>query len=138
MTNEPRATPDELKELREELRALREEIKGLKEAKKEEAKKEKDDDKDRITDAMTSVTDEFSNLSRGFFFAGLESFAQMADLTRTLIDKTSSENEKRKKGNERLWYLPIDMTEGFIEALDDSTKSVEKIVDKFNEKYKEK
>jgi len=119
---------DELAELRERVKSLEAELK----------KEKKERKADRLTDSLTSVTDEISKLTLGFFYAGAESLAQVADVTRTFVNKTSDENAKRKVGNERLMYLPVDMAEGFVEALDESTRSVKKVVDKFNEKYSEK
>jgi chromosome segregation ATPase len=126
---------DELTELRERVKALEEDLQ------KERAAKDKaKEDKTALTDSMEKLADEFSRLSRGIFFAGMESLALTADMTRTFVDKTAERNtpERRDTISKLVTNLPVDVTRSFFDALDEYVDKSEKVVDKFYEKYKEK
>lgn len=90
-------------------------------------------------DTLERAAEEFGKLSRGFIYAGLESIAITANLARSFVDKTAERNdaEKRDSKTKQITSLPVDMTGAFLDVLDDSVDEIEKVVDKFREKYKE-
>ena len=92
------------------------------------------------SETMDRASDEFSRLFRGFFFAGLESLAVMADMTRTFVDKATERNraENRDTATKTVVNLPTDLADASIDAWDVGIQRTRSIVDKFYEKYKEK
>lgn len=129
MAQAQRAEQDELKELRERVVALEEEL-------KEERGKKSEEDEDR--EVFEKTRDEVNKLFRGFFYAGLESLAVTADMTRSFVDKASKRNDKHDKLSESINNLPRDSYEGLLDAIDDTVDKTTSIIDKFNEKYKDK
>jgi hypothetical protein len=125
---------DELNELRERVKALEAELKASGE--KKEAKAERRG----LGDMLEESTDQANRLSMGFLYAGLESMAVAADITKAFIDKTYERNspEKRDSVLTRMSYLPWDMTEASVDALDKSIDMTDRIVNKFTDKYHEK
>ena len=126
--------PNELAELRGRIKALETELQQEREKKKDTKEKERES----LSDNLEKTWDEFNKLSRGFFFAGLESLSVAADVTKTFVDKTTQRNDKRETLTGTMTNLPVDVTEGFLDAMDQSIDKTGKIVDRFYEKYKEK
>jgi len=121
---------DELQELRDKIVALEEEL-------KKEHEKTEDDKDDSKNDFLKDTTDVFSKLSMGFIFAGLESLSVAADMTQTFVEQTQARNEKRDTVVKQVSYLPWDLSRASIDTLDKTVSMSSRVLDKFNEKYKE-
>jgi hypothetical protein len=138
MADSKKTEVDEIAELRERVKLLESEL--AKERDKGGTKAKDKGGKGRtLGDVLQTTADEVNKFSLGLCFAGLESIRLTADYTRDFIDKTTELNkgEKRDTVAKKLLYLPLDLGEGMFDALDKSTEMPGKLVDKFNEKYKE-
>ena len=124
---------DELQELRDRVAALEAELKTERQKKDDKA----ENGRDWSETLRKMSTDELNRFNRGFLYAGLESLALAADITRAFVDKTYSKNESRESLTDMLTNFPRDMAEGFLDALDNSADVPRKVIDKFYDKYKE-
>ena len=125
---------DEIKDLRDKVASLEADLK------QERGKKSSGSDVRRsAVDATEAVVDEIGKFGRGLAYAQLEHLSVITEMTKTFADKAAERNtgDQRDTLASQLSYLPLDLAEAALDTIDKSTSEVERVVNKFNEKYKE-
>jgi hypothetical protein len=122
---------DEVSDLKDRIRVLEEDLK------KERDKHKKD--KGELTDTVEKLNDQMARVTRGLFFAGMETMALAARMTRDFVNRADERSTANRRDTwaKMMTDLPVDVSKAFVDSLEAGADDIEKIVDKFYTKYKE-